>query len=67
MFGIRRSEEGYRVRILPSVFPTEKKDEELVEGDPDEIDDGQLHFTFGKKGQSGETEYRIGLIPFGWN
>ncbi|MHC4115249.1 MAG: site-2 protease family protein [Planctomycetota bacterium] len=65
LFGIRRSEEGYRVRILPSVFPTEKKDEELVEGDPDEIDDGQLHFTFGKKGQSGETEYRIGLIPFG--
>ncbi|MHC4244507.1 MAG: site-2 protease family protein, partial [Planctomycetota bacterium] len=25
LFGIRRSEEGYRVRILPSVFPTEKK------------------------------------------
>jgi regulator of sigma E protease len=64
LFGIRRSEEGYKVRVLPSVFPSEKKEEELEEG-IDEWDDGQLHFTFGKKGRSGETEYRVGLIPFG--
>jgi regulator of sigma E protease len=50
--------------MLPSVFPSEKKEEELEEG-IDEWDNGQLHFTFGKKGRSGETEYRVGLIPFG--
>ncbi|MHC4843412.1 MAG: site-2 protease family protein [Planctomycetota bacterium] len=65
LFGIRRSEEGYKVRVLPEIFPSEKKEEEIIENDANEWDEGQLHFTFGKKGRSGETEYRIGLIPFG--
>jgi len=65
LFGIRRSEEGYRMRILPEVFPSERKEAELTDEEADEWDEGRFHFTFGKKGRSGETEYRIGLIPFG--
>ena len=53
LFGVRRTEEGFRFRILPKFFP--KKD------DPD--GDGMLSFTAGKSGKAGETEYRIGLIP----
>jgi len=53
--GILRTEKGYRIRILPRFFPKED----------DESDDGLLSFTIGKKSKAGETEYRIGLIPFG--
>jgi regulator of sigma E protease len=53
LFGIRRTEQGLKVRILPDMFP---KDD-----DPD--GDGHLSFTFGPQGKAGETEYRIGLIP----
>lgn len=53
LLGIRRLEEGWRVRVLPQFFPKED--------DPD--GDGALSFTFGKPGKAGETEYRIGLIP----
>lgn len=53
--GIRRTEQGWRVRILPQFFAEEGK----ADGD------GSLAFTFGKPQKPGETEYRIGLIPFG--
>lgn len=53
LFGIRRTEAGWRVRILPKYFPKEG----------DEDGDGMLSFTFGKAGKAGETEYRLGLIP----
>jgi len=53
--GIRKTENGYRVRILPRFFPKEN----------DESGDGRLSFTIGSKAKAGETEYRIGLIPFG--
>ena len=53
LFGVRKTADGLRFRILPKFFP---KDD-----DPD--GDGQLSFTIGKKGTAGETEYRIGLIP----
>jgi len=53
--GIRRTADGYRIRILPRFFPKEN----------DESGDGRLSFTFGRKTKPGETEYRIGLIPFG--
>ncbi|HUW20437.1 MAG TPA: site-2 protease family protein [Sedimentisphaerales bacterium] len=53
--GILRTERGYRIRILPSFFPKEN----------DDSDEGRLSFTIGRKGKPGETEYRIGLIPFG--
>ena len=65
LFGIRRSEEGYKVRILPELFPSEKKEREVIHEEENGWDEGRFNFTFGKKERSGETEYRIGLIPFG--
>ena len=53
--GIKRTEDGYRIRVLPSFFTKEN----------DESGDGPLCFTVAKKGKARETEYRIGLIPFG--
>jgi membrane-associated protease RseP (regulator of RpoE activity) len=53
LVGIRRTQAGYRVRILPRFFPRED--------DPE--GDGLLSFTFGRPGRGGETEYRIGLVP----
>jgi regulator of sigma E protease len=55
LLGLRRTEAGFRVRVLPKFFPK----------DNDESGEGSLSFTVGKKGKAGETEYRIGLIPFG--
>jgi regulator of sigma E protease len=55
LVGILRTERGRRIRILPQFFP---------QGDGS--DDGRLSFTIGKKAhRAGETEYRIGAIPFG--
>ncbi|UCF43463.1 MAG: site-2 protease family protein [Planctomycetota bacterium] len=53
LLGVRRTEAGWRIRILPKFFPKEG----------DESGDGLLSFTVGKGGKAGETEYRIGLIP----
>jgi len=55
LLGIRGTENGLRFRILPRFFPKEK----------DESGEGRLSFTVGKAGKARETEYRIGLIPFG--
>ncbi len=55
LVGVRRIEGGYRVRILPRFFPKED----------DESGDGRLSFTIVSKAKAGETEYCIGLIPFG--
>ena len=55
LLGLRRTEDGFRLRILPEVLPKEG----------DESGDGALSFTFGRKGRASETEYRVGLIPFG--
>jgi regulator of sigma E protease len=55
LMGILRTERGRRIRILPQFFPK-----------GDGSDDGRLSFTVGKKAhRAGETEYRIGAIPFG--
>ncbi len=53
LFGVRKTADGFRFRILPKFFPKDN--------DPD--GDGRLSFTIGRKGAAGETEYRIGLIP----
>lgn len=54
--GILKMRKGWRIRILPKFFPKED----------DESGDGRLSFTIGQKvHQPGETEYRIGVIPFG--
>jgi membrane-associated protease RseP (regulator of RpoE activity) len=55
LLGMRKTEDGLRFRILPKFFPKEN----------DESDDGRLSFTLGKKATAGETEYRIGMVPFG--
>jgi regulator of sigma E protease len=55
LFGIQRTEKGIRFRILPEILPHEDE----------ESDDGALSFIIGREGTPSETEYRIGLIPFG--
>ena len=55
LFGVQKTENGLKFRILPEIFPKEG----------DESGDGALSFTIGSKGNASETEYRIGLIPFG--
>jgi regulator of sigma E protease len=55
LFGIKKIDRGWRIRVLP----------ELFKGEGENADEGQFSFTMGKKPVAGETEYRIGLIPFG--
>ena len=55
LIGIRRMDGGYRIRILPGLFPKE-----------DDPEDGRLSFTIGAKVKAGETEYRVALIPGGY-
>ncbi|MHC4115752.1 MAG: site-2 protease family protein [Planctomycetota bacterium] len=54
--GILKTEKGFRVRILPGLLPA---------GESEDSDGSLLTFTFGRHGRAGETEYQIGLIPFG--
>jgi regulator of sigma E protease len=58
LFGVQRTEEGIRFRILPEILTKQGEKED----DPQEP---MLSFTVGGKGHASETEYRIGLIPFG--
>ncbi|MFH1881906.1 MAG: site-2 protease family protein [Planctomycetota bacterium] len=55
LFGVQRTENGFKFRILPKLFS--KKG--------DESGDDSLSFTIGGKCKASETEYRLGLIPFG--
>lgn len=55
LVGIQRVENGIRFRILPEILPKEN----------DESGGGVLSFTVGSRGAPSDTEYRIGLIPFG--
>ncbi|MHC4572202.1 MAG: site-2 protease family protein [Planctomycetota bacterium] len=55
LLGMQKTENGLRFRLLPKFFPKEN----------DESGDGRLSFTFGKKATASDTEYRIGLVPFG--
>jgi regulator of sigma E protease len=52
LLGIMRTEKGYRLRILPKTLQEGKSE-------------SALSYTIGRKAKPGETEYRIGLIPFG--
>lgn len=63
LLGVQKTDKGIRVRILPEIFPKEK-DEDKKE-DADLIEEGALSFTIRCNVNPGETEYRIGLIPFG--
>lgn len=55
LFGVQKTEKGIRIRILPEILP--KKG--------DDSDDGALCFTIACKCKISDTEYRVGLIPFG--
>jgi regulator of sigma E protease len=55
LFGIKKADRGWKIRILP----------ELLKNEGENSEDGLLGFTIGKKILPGETEYRIGLIPLG--
>ncbi len=55
VFGVRKTENGFKFRILPRIFSKED----------DESGEGGLSFTVGGKGKASETEYQLGLIPFG--
>ncbi|MBL7107208.1 MAG: site-2 protease family protein [Phycisphaerae bacterium] len=55
-FGVLRTEKGFRIRVLPGVVKSEEGSES---------DGSIISFTIPKKGKAGETEYRVGLIPFG--
>ena len=55
LLGVQKTEEGIRIRILPEILP--KKG--------DDSSNGALCFTVAGKCKPSETEYRVGLIPFG--
>ena len=55
LLGVQKTEEGVRIRILPEILP--KKG--------DDSGNGSLCFTVASKCKPSETEYRVGLIPFG--
>ncbi|MHC4241804.1 MAG: site-2 protease family protein [Planctomycetota bacterium] len=61
LFGIQRKEDGIRIRILPDIFPKEGDDSDEGDGS----NEGALRITIKGKGKASETEYRMGLIPFG--
>lgn len=55
LLGLRKTESGLQFRVLPSLFGR---------GDSDSVR-SLSNSTEGTKDKAGETEYRIGLIPFG--
>ena len=55
LLGVQKTEEGMRIRILPEILP--KKG--------DDSGNGALCFTIEGKYKASDTEYRVGLIPFG--
>jgi regulator of sigma E protease len=52
LIGLQRTEAGIRIRFFPAFSSKE--------GEPE-----NKGFVFGKPGKAGDTEYRLGLIPFG--
>ena len=67
LFGIQRKKEGIRIRILPDIFPKKRDDSEEGEDseEGDDSDEGAISITIKGEGKASETEYRMGLIPFG--
>jgi regulator of sigma E protease len=53
--GIRRTEHGYQIRVLPGLFRSADK----------QADNCLLSATVGRGGPAWDTEYRVGLIPVG--
>jgi regulator of sigma E protease len=55
LLGVQKTEEGIRIRILPEILPKKGEDS----------GNGAVCFTIASKCKPSETEYRVGLIPFG--
>jgi regulator of sigma E protease len=55
IIGLKKTENGLRIRVLPGLFRKE----------PDKSSEALLSFTLGGKSKPADTEYRIGMIPFG--
>jgi len=81
LLGIQMTEQGCRFRVLPgspSVKEEDDKEKDKEDNDNEEKDNdekaddtgaeseqGLLSFTIGGPGRPRDTEYRVGLIPFG--
>ncbi|MBE0534884.1 MAG: site-2 protease family protein [Phycisphaerae bacterium] len=64
LLGIQKTEEGLRIRILPGSPPQPAEDD--ANDKPVEQTETGTVFTLGKGGgKPSDTEYRVGLIPFG--
>lgn len=63
--GLLRTENGWRIRILPSLIRKGKVQNTVDEDSDEQEPDGRLTFNIGRPQKPGETEYRVGLIPFG--
>lgn len=59
LVGIRKLEKGVQLRILPTLFKAE-----TTENEDSETEDG-LILNLGQGTEPSETEYRIGMVPFG--
>jgi len=60
LIGIKKTGEGIRLRVLPKLFKGNVTDGGDVENE------GGLIRVFGKgSGKASDTEYRIGIVPFG--
>jgi regulator of sigma E protease len=55
LLGIQKMEKGIRIRVLP----------EILRKKGDDSGEGALCFTIAGRHRPSETEYRVGLIPFG--
>jgi regulator of sigma E protease len=70
IIGFQRTEKGLRIRLLPAIF-RKHKDAPADGQNPDSetaeqtVDANGMCFTFGRSCKPGDTELRIGLIPFG--
>ncbi len=63
--GILRTEKGWRIRILPGLIRKKGAGGSGDEKSDEAEDIGRLTFTVGRCRKAGETEYRLGLVPFG--
>ncbi len=66
LVGIRKTETGFRFRFLPNLSGQEKEETQNQDEDKDTLTSQVVQKLAGpRKPKASDTEYRIGLIPFG--
>jgi regulator of sigma E protease len=66
LVGIRKTETGFRFRFLPNLSGEEKEETQNQDEDKDTLTSQVVQKLAGsRKPKASDTEYRIGLIPFG--